>query len=295
MINIPFFYHKITSSDLWWHMSCGRMLLTGGGLDWHKMYYSPIVDSYTNVMYTWLGDCILFFVYHILGLTGLQVLRGILILTMCYYLWLLSDRKFTLFTILIFTGVITGTHQLHILRNSIIGLAFLPMCIYYSINKKLWKLIITLILWSQIHGSVLFGVVISSILLLEKMNWKIFCGFLVLLFGLKFIGLNLFSYAHWPEHWRFLFGNVQEGSWDFLSPFSVTGRIYVKIGFLLSLFTLFYIKKCTLIKGVLYGFTLYLAVCYVRMVGYHCIICGYMVLSEESPGAHTPHSVYLGA
>lgn len=278
----------IIDCDLWWHMSCGRDLITGVRLDWSKMYYTPVTDSYSDMHYTWLGDCILFFTYHIGGIYGLQILRSLIIGIMCWYLWECSDKRLSFYKALIFTAVIAGAHQSQLTRNNISMLAFLPMCLYYSNENKVFKLFCTLLLWSQIHGSALLGIVISGILLMKNIsNIKMIIISIILMiiiyFVLLYSGLDLIKYIKLPDHWRFLFGNTQGNiSKDFMSPFLLSDRIYITVTFILSLVTLLGVQKVNVLDGIIYILTLITALGYVRMVGPHAIICGYLLLKYET-------------
>ena len=286
---IPYMIHSILDCDVWWHMSCARSLLSCGTINYQDFYYSLVQNSTDCLRFTWLGDILLFLSYYFFGPIGLQLLRAEFIVIMLWCLWELSDKKLNFYKSFIFSIVCCGCYQLFLVRNSIFSLIFYPLIWVFVLKNRPIKCMMLLVLWSAIHGSYIFGIIMTVVIYICKTRHfqpKIILSFIVLVVLLNQI-IPLQGYLTIPETLN-LNGTIFKTSGpfiskDFTSPFELP-RPYASICYLLSIFTMCSIKKPRILYILAFMATFIPALGYIRMLGYHSITCGCILLIAERNG-----------
>ncbi|MGC2166977.1 MAG: hypothetical protein WA632_13305, partial [Gallionella sp.] len=164
-----FFAIKVWDIDFWWHIAAGRNILENGAIpnaDPFGVYDANNIWGQTILKSQWLGQVILFSVFHWFDLDGIIYLRAGL-LTACLALVYLRCK-------------LSGTAGVYaLLLTSLAGLAILhhtgerPQLfsfLYYSLifllldaharNGKSWLLYLiplVMLLWSNTHGGAVLG------------------------------------------------------------------------------------------------------------------------------------------
>ena len=285
---IPFLFHTILDVDLFWHMSCGKELLTTGKIDYTHLYYSIVTDLHSNQKFTWMGDILLFLIHYVGGAIGLQLFRSILICLLPWFLWEVSDKKLNLFKVCVGILVLLGCGQLYLLRNSIFSLLFYPMLWYFILKNKPIHTIILLMLWSMIHGSYMMGIIMAPIIYISSLKnfryWIFFSliGLVVLLNSV----LPIQNYLHLPTSFNLndtIFHVDSLTSRDFLSPF-IYLKPYTVAMLILTGMVIGLIKKPKLVYILPFIATFIPGFGYIRMIGYHAITCAIVLIFAECNG-----------
>lgn len=282
---LPGLFNYINSSDVWFHMACGKQMLNSGTVDVSQFYYTAVNTDIRDFKFTWLGDVILYLVYFMGGAVGLQILRAQIIALILYLMWLVSDRKLNAYKCLTATLVVYGLVQLMVVRNAMFGGLFLCVLWYLHLNdikhKHVWS-IVTLFFWSQMHGSVLLGFCVYAVLAIRSWRSLLLVGLVVFLMD-RILPISLMSYFSWPTSYNLnatLFKPSGLISKDFASPFFLK-QSCTTIMLFASIMYVVMIKRVRFIYVVMFLATLIPALGYVRMVGYHLITCGMCLMYAE--------------
>jgi len=299
---IPVLCTTIIDSDIWWHMQHGKDLIINQSVDYSSYYWTKVTTNQFALRFTALGDMILYLAHYLGGNPGLVSFRCMMMMVCVVSLFLCSDRKPNGFKLLIFVGLIIGTYQTQLLRNSIFSLALLPLLLYLFEQKKYVSMGVTVVLWNFLHGSYLMGFGIMGILFFSDAvdtmtdgkrfkNIWIHLSILIITFSIiAYKNPMTTSYASIPRIAQittsvpnqsvFQPGKDRDTSIDFLSPFKIK-RTYIRCSFIMGLLTLMLVRPRRA-KYLLPFLTLgYFGVGYVRMVGYIAIISTYTLMIAE--------------
>lgn len=168
---------KIESSDLWWHLACGRYFFENGFYPPPETFtFSPVSGSTSNA-HTWLGDLFLYCIHRFSGgEAGLQVFR---VIVSCIPVWVFlrfADHRYHTWSLLGSLAIVMGTYQQNLLRNSIFAMIFLPLMVWLwhvAIKNRnfIWLLLYPaiLLLWSHMHGYVIVGFYILALFFAGEM------------------------------------------------------------------------------------------------------------------------------
>lgn len=149
-------------SDLWWHLQSGRVMIETG-----KPLLTDIF-SYTRegqvwVNHSWLSEIILFYLYQWTGWMGLSAWMGVMAVLLGVFLWLqLPLRTFSRAGFVLLAGVCCA--PLMTPRPQFFSLVFLA-CLIWVVDlwlerndKLLWIIVPFFILWSNLHGGYMLGI-----------------------------------------------------------------------------------------------------------------------------------------
>jgi hypothetical protein len=293
--------HHITISsicdpDVFFHMSIGRDLIENLNVNWGRYYFSEVTDSYSNLLFTWLGDCILYLIYNLDMGRGLTILRLACVALCCVFMFLCSDRKVTALKIVVLIVLILGTYQKMLIRNSLFALALLPCLFYFFEKKKFISMVLLIGIWSTLHGSFLMGIGITIILfasnpklIIEHKKIIIPLAVIVFIFSMyspltkSYYNINTIkSVLSAKSLNQTIFKPGKVKSMDFMDPFK-NPRHYIKFSFGLAIFAVCLIRPkwrytpLFLAVGVL-------GLGYVRFVGYIAIVSAYLIFKAEREG-----------
>ncbi|MEE8167998.1 MAG: hypothetical protein V3T58_03890 [Candidatus Hydrothermarchaeales archaeon] len=168
----------ITDYDLWWHLSTGRYILENREI--------PRIDVFSHTNYgtewldhEWLSEVIFFLSYEALGFKGLVLLKALAILIAFGFLYKRSSF-FTspFFNILLILAVIEMSKGAWLERPMIFTFALVSVYIYildlYAKGiDKLWTLPILMLLWANLHGGFILGILLTGIYALTSKSRKL--------------------------------------------------------------------------------------------------------------------------
>ncbi|HKZ53119.1 MAG TPA: hypothetical protein VJ085_07550 [Candidatus Acidoferrales bacterium] len=174
----------VFTPDTWWQLLAGEEILQTGSV--------PRVDSYSFtvaghewVAYQWLGEVLMALTHHLGGLQGLValtlVLSAVLMFLLYYLAWQRCGNVFAAFLACVLVMpllVVSFT-----LRPQVLGYAFFLITLICLERfrrgeaRALWLLPPVFLLWVNIHGTFLFGLLVLGLYWVSGLV-EFRCGFL---------------------------------------------------------------------------------------------------------------------
>jgi len=178
---LPISFIKIYDIDIWWHMQCGKSILSNfSPPDFSTFYFTPVVDTVGSLRYTSLGDIIFHLVYLFSGDFGLQMMRLCAVLSACILFRSFAGKEYKPWHLLLLMVFVVGTYQKQLIRNSLYAYYLVPVVfwIWHNIRYKqkqwyIWLYPVVLGLWSCLHGSYLLGFCLVVLIFLGDIMDKI--------------------------------------------------------------------------------------------------------------------------
>ena len=166
-----YFAVKVWDIDFWWHIAAGKNILDTGVIpsaDPFGIYDASSVKGQTVLKNSWLGQVVLYSVFHWFELNGIILFRAG-VLTLCLAIVYLRCRIAG--SASLYSLAITALAGLAILHHTgerpqlfsflFMGLVFLLLDSYIA-NGKRWQLYaipVAMLLWNNLHGGAALGVV----------------------------------------------------------------------------------------------------------------------------------------
>jgi hypothetical protein len=233
----------IADIDFWWHIATGRYILESGSIpsvdpflvfdDSNPIRNRGILKGY------WLGQIILYSVYHYLSDMGLMAFRALILVTCLVFLYLrmrilnvsgLSVWLSLLVAALVLQGF-TGE------RPTLFSFLFMVLLLllwdgFKVRENRLWLIPVPIIfvLWPNFHGGYLLGIVVMGILVgvnalaaLKTKGWPrqwLGCGaFFILLFVASLI--NPVGFDHYFGMFQMEGGELQNRTSEYISVLAI--------------------------------------------------------------------------
>lgn len=162
---------QVISFDTWWHQANGRFV-------WEN-WRSPPLDAFSAapldpaylpfVNRVLFGDVVLFLIgKYVFGAVGLQLMRSGIIYFCAWSLLRLCGGKTNIWTLAAAYFMAVGLMQFYLVKNQIFSLVFFAIITLLWARFKaggrqstvLWAFPLLMLLWANMHGTVLFGIVI---------------------------------------------------------------------------------------------------------------------------------------
>lgn len=202
-------FGSLNTYDLWWHLAHGRYFFENGSFPSIGTFTdAPVVHEYQGfIENVAIGDLLLYLLYFVGGLFGLQALKAIAILGCVIVFMQACQWKKNIWTLSGLVLMSVGVNQLLIVKNAIFSLlCVLFMSFFWMkfIKSKmsfwyLYALIPFFGLWANLHGAVMLGVfiyllfilgyIIESVLNPEKNQWNKVLH-LILVFMISYFWVN---------------------------------------------------------------------------------------------------------
>lgn len=181
---LPVFIASIyppSDPDLGWHLKYGEYFLKTGKI-LRKNLFSSSMTNYHWANHSWGSDVIIYFVYNYFGFIGLSIL-GALIITATFYIFSKAFNLSFWEKALIFPLIIYFLQPVNVpsLRSQLFSYLFTGFLVYilarYKKNSKIIFLSVPLfILWANIHGGFVLGLLILFL-------WSVFYIFSKFIFS----------------------------------------------------------------------------------------------------------------
>ncbi|HUE98486.1 MAG TPA: hypothetical protein VMN99_04480, partial [Anaerolineales bacterium] len=162
------FLFSIPPQDYWWCLRIGRDILSTGTvpvretLSWSQAGQPILYEP-------WLA-CVMFEQVNELGGASLTfLLRGLLIAMTYGLIWVMARQSLTplLATVLVLIVGLASSNN-WVMRAQLFAYPLFVLCVYSLLNwqqgnhKLLWVLPVTAILWANLHGSFVLGLVLAG-------------------------------------------------------------------------------------------------------------------------------------
>ncbi len=298
---------KIVNFDFGWHLKAGEYICSNRTIPKTDIF-SYLAQGNKWVDSHWLFQCVLFLFYNISGVLGSIILRTLVVLvTFLFLFFTIYKKEYYPVSIIFCLLALFLSLQRFLLRPEIFSFLFLSIFFYflenYSEHPRLSLIIIPFcqILWVNMHGLYILGIVFISLYLIGDLLQDFFRKYVIksktiinksewrqkgLLFGLTF--LALFVNANGIEGILYPFKIFSELKTkpsifaqitELISPFSVqnapilsTTVIYKIFLVLFIIFLLLQVKRLKLSHLLASGAFFYLSILAIRNIPLFAII-----------------------
>ncbi len=178
---MQFLSFRVWDVDFWWHIATGREIISSGALSQTDLFsYTTILEENKNpfpdwetfvLKQYWLGQIILFSVFDYFGSEGIVIFRSLMLILTAGTVFLMLKRWsislpasfICIFVVLDALLAYTGE------RPVLITIFFAALTFFlledYSQNRKkrILLLVPVMLLWSNIHGGYIIGIIIISL------------------------------------------------------------------------------------------------------------------------------------
>jgi tetratricopeptide (TPR) repeat protein len=171
LLALVYAIQNVSSTDLWMHLKAGEWIVQYRSIP-HQDIFSYTFQGKGWIDFEWLFQAIIYFIYSFLHFKGLVVLQAVLVVLILFILYkngTLFDRGERWMTCLALVLVLNVMKPQIVLRPQIFFLLFLSIYIYvlnlyYLRNKNyLYLLPIFQVIWANIHGSFVVGIMLAGI------------------------------------------------------------------------------------------------------------------------------------
>jgi len=219
-----FTVNKIHDFDIWYHLSAGKYIVQNQRIP-SQDFFSYTAVNHLWIDLHWLFQVLLFTVYENLGVNGLTLLNSIIIIFAFIFLSQVHYRKDNFNTVLsICLLVILSGHGRFMVRPEIFSLLFIALYLfvlyeykYENRNHTIWLLPILQLLWVNMQGLFILGLVlIYGYLFGELICWKI---------KLPFQWNNEFTIKE-KKYWKLLLVGILSLVVCFINPYGFKGALF---------------------------------------------------------------------
>ena len=303
--------------DFWWHIATGRYIVETGSLpDKDPFSYTSTLEENKNqfperedfiLKQYWLSQIFFYFIYEHTGVKGIIFLRSLLLtLTLVVVFWRLLKWSVSfpvsfIFLFTLFSLLTNATGERPVLFTILFtGIVFFILENFRdNRDKKIFLLIPLMLLWANMHGGFIVGVIIITVYIFGEGVKKVIGRSKytkkesVLFYAAAVLAL-LASFAN-PMGWRALtiafspkYKPFTQGIQEYASPFFLYTEKIVPVNywyiFMAVLFPIVLIVRNKKIDGIhivlLSGFFI-MSVSAIRFIEYYIIIAA-MILGRES-------------
>lgn len=317
VISLSFLKINLWDYDFWWHITTGRYIVENGSLpDRDPFSYTSALEENKNpfperenfiLKQYWLSQVIFYLLYDYAGPNGIIILRTTLLIA-TLFLVLLQFRKYSvsfpisfIFLFLLFYGLERATGERPVLFTIFFtALTFIILDDFKSNKgKKIFLLIPLMLLWANMHGGFIIGVIIITVfmfgegisLILKRVNYArneifvfyIAAAFAVLISFLNPTGWDAF-YTALTAKYKLIYASTQE----YESPFSLYRYKvfpiyyeYLSLVLLTIVVLLIRNKRISLTYIILLSGTLLMSFSAIRFIVYFMIIAS-MIIGKET-------------
>ena len=226
--------------DLGWQLRCGQIIKAGQGFC-QTNQFSVLLPNYHWPNHYSLYQLTIAAIFDHFGLWGLTIANS-LIVSLTFWFFSKSIRNYSTEKILIIVltiGLGWGVFSLG-LRGQLLGLFFLSS-IFWLLGQSrqnhrwLYGLPLVTTLWANCHGSVVLGVFLTIILLLNQLRkypQRKYLIITIILFSLAATLLNPSAGQIYPEAWRHLGGvDLSQLIAEWVPPPPMVGLAVITIAF----------------------------------------------------------------
>ncbi len=257
--------------DCFWHLAFGRYIFENRSLV-EKEPFSFIREGEETVDLSWFPHLLFYSTYKYFGFRGCEILVSLFsILAMIFIILTIQEMELSLTSLsLYFTLFFTAFIGRFKLRPEGVSLICFSALIYLLMKyrkdglKSKYPFILLFFIWTQIHPSWIYGLILIPIFIFEKQNWllkKILFKDWFFLFLAPIFSLFFNPYFYKPVIFPFNSFLVMRGDSSFriaewgASPFNLSTIPFLLISVITLLFTLyqFFKKKETILPLLISG------------------------------------------
>jgi len=166
------FAREINCFDIWLHLGSGRYILQNLKIPTHDIF-SYTVAGRAWIDHEWLFQVIVYFLYNIFGANGMVALRMLAFLSVFALLFRIEYKRNNYLTVIAgLLPVLFVASTRNLVRPEIFTLFFVSLFLFilhkYRSGRLVYLLIPAQLLWANIHGYFLAGIIITLIYIISE-------------------------------------------------------------------------------------------------------------------------------
>jgi len=268
----------VADPDLWGHIKFGLDALNRGNFFLREDIYSFTVFGGRWINHEWLSELIFSVIFRFFGVIGLLVLKAVIVVLIFSFIWhiiKMNTNKFLIKYIAFISGVFVISADILTLRPQLFSILFFSMYIYMIKKDKFILSPLIMLLWVNMHGGFLMGLLMGIFYFVKRKNSKslfiLFLLFMVTLINPYFLNLHAFLYKsltvdRYISEWQSLI---------YLKPF-ILNYIFI-IGILFSI--IFSREDKDIVEILLFFILLFFALKYMKIFSFF-ILYGINILTK---------------
>jgi hypothetical protein len=151
----------VSDSDLWWHLASGKYIVESGNIP-RADIFSHTVQGKEWLDHEWLSQVVFYEMYDLWGFWGVVMVKSSAVLIAFFFLYrrtsISNGKAATVITLL---AVVLVSHDAWLARPMIFSFMFLSIFLFVlERGKYLWSLPLLTILWANLHGGFILGLLI---------------------------------------------------------------------------------------------------------------------------------------
>ena len=171
LLALMYAIQNVSSTELWTHLKAGEWIVQHRSIP-HQDIFSYTFQGKEWIDFEWLFQAIIYLIYSFLHFKGLVVFQAVLVMLIVFMLYkngTLFDGGEHWITYLVLILVLNVMKPQIVLRPQMFFLLFLAVYMYvlnlYYLHKKnyLFLLPICQVIWTNIHGSFLAGIMLAGL------------------------------------------------------------------------------------------------------------------------------------
>lgn len=316
LLALMYAIQNVSSTELWTHLKAGEWIIQHRSIPHHDIF-SYTFHGKEWIDFEWLFQAIIYVIYHFLQFKGLVVFQAVIIMLILFILYkngILFDRGEHWVTFLTLALVLNVMKPQIVLRPQILFLFFLSIYmyvlnLYYFRNKNyLYLLPIFQVMWTNIHGSFVVGIMLAGLyFLISAMqllwnhrnnidsvfkNKRLIIPFAVIILLIIASLVNPYGYKIYELPLNTAFAKEAQGFIEEWSPiplkslliFSVDKLLWFKVFFLLTLLSFALRKKNVKSIEHVALFIIFSAMAFIhhRFAGAFGVVMGHVVIFNIS-------------
>ena len=166
---------KFLDPDFGWHLQAGNLILNSGISKFDPFSYT--MPSFSFVNHEWLYDLIIARIFSISGIWGLSFLFALLGVLIIYLVT--RGKSLKIVDLIITILAVTSLEPMFTVSPRVISWLLFSLILYINLNDDIlirykWTLPLIILLWTNLHGTFILGLVILGIISFVKKEFLVF-------------------------------------------------------------------------------------------------------------------------
>lgn len=164
-------------SDLWWHLRVGEYIFN----NW-SVPRNEFITFHTNAEYiyhSWLSELVIYISFKFFGLWGVSLVY-LIVFSLSFYFTIkithLISKSAVPIYLLAFSPFISAIieYRIQLISYLLLNVLYYIVLRYQNSNKLSYALAILFATWANFHGGFILGIVLLSVILIQKKNTTLF-------------------------------------------------------------------------------------------------------------------------
>jgi len=159
--------HFIHNNDIWMHIEIGEYIWQNKHLPENDQWSFTAQDN-NLVLHEWLSQLTFYIVYSLAGTNGIIIFKALIVFLAFFFLYkAINKNNYITIIILLFVNFISEFHSL--VRPHVFSWLFFAILIWGLEKRKHFVIPIILVIWANMHSSVIMGFFVLLVYIGESM------------------------------------------------------------------------------------------------------------------------------